>query len=134
GGVTRRQSISRAALGQASHVPAPDAFWAPYADRNQLFLNDGKGKFRDVSEHNPPFCEAAAVSRALVCGDIDNDGALDLLVSTIAGPPRLYRNVAPKRGHWLMVRAVDPALKRDAYGAEIVVQAGDRRWMRWINP
>ena len=31
-------------------------------------------------------------------------------------------------------RALDPALKRDAYGAEIVVQAGGRRWLRWINP
>ena len=33
-----------------------------------------------------------------------------------------------------MVRAVDPELNRDAYGAEVYVQAGERRWMRWINP
>jgi hypothetical protein len=110
------------------------SFWSPYAERNQLFVNEGGGMFRDISEGNAPFCGTAAVSRALVCGDIDNDGALDLLVSAIAGPARLYRNVAPKRGHWLMVRAVDPALKRDAYGAEITVRAGERTWMRCINP
>ena len=37
----------------------------------------------------------------------------------IGGPARLYRNVAADRGHWLEVRAVDPALHRDAYGAEV---------------
>src|SRR5262249_20081729 len=50
------------------------------------------------------------------------------------GPARLYRNVAPDRGHWLLVRAIDPALKRDAYGAEVTVRAGQQRWVRWINP
>jgi hypothetical protein len=123
-------------LGNPSQPPgaALDPFWAPYAERNQLFVNDGRGRFRDVSEYNAPFCEAAAISRGLACGDFDNDGALDLLVTSVAAPVRLYRNVAPKRGHWLMIRAVDPALKRDAYGAEIVVQAGERRWIGWINP
>jgi hypothetical protein len=34
-----------------------------------------------------------------------------------------------------MIRALDPALGgRDAYGAEISIQAGGRRWSRWINP
>jgi hypothetical protein len=47
---------------------------------------------------------------------------------------RIYRNIAPQRGHWLLVRAVDPALKRDAIGAEVRVQAGQRRWQRFIQP
>src|SRR5262249_15787713 len=111
-----------------------DPFWRPYAERNQLFANDGGGRFRDISPQNAPFCGTAWVARGLACGDVDGDGALDLLVTTVAGPARLYRNVPPKRGHWLMVRAIDPALKRDAYGAEITVYAGERRWQSWINP
>jgi hypothetical protein len=113
---------------------APDSFWSSYAERNQLFINDGKGRFLDVSPLNAPFCGTPRVARGLACGDIDGDGALDLLVTNIAGPARLYRNVAPKRGHWLLVRGIDPALRRDAYGAEITVQLGSRRLMRWINP
>src|SRR5205814_4233017 len=70
----------------------------------------------------------------LACGDIDGDGALDLVVTSISSRARLYRNVAPKRGHWLMVRAVDPALQRDAYGAELTVRAGSRRWVQVLNP
>jgi hypothetical protein len=52
----------------------------------------------------------------------------------VAGPARLYRNVAPDRGHWLLVRVIDPALKRDAYGAEVVVRASGRCQRRWVNP
>jgi hypothetical protein len=100
-----------------------------------LFAGDGKGRFRDLSLENEPFCGTGAVSRGLACGDIRNDGVLDLLVTSVAGPARLFRNVAPRRGHWLVVRAVDPTLGgRDAYGAEITVHASDRHWLRLVNP
>ena len=74
------------------------------------------------------------MARGLACGDFDNDGAQDLLVTSIAGPARLYRNVAPKKGHWLVVRAFDPQLQRDALGSEVRVSAGARRWVRWMHP
>jgi hypothetical protein len=116
-------------------TPAGAGFWARYTERNQLLANDGHGRFRDVSGCNPAFCGTAGVYRGLACGDVDNDGALDLLVTQVAGPARLYRNVAPERGHWLLVSAIDPALGgRDAYGAEVTVHAGGRRWVRWLNP
>lgn len=112
-----------------------DPFWFPYAQRNQLFANEGNGSFRDVSAQNAALCGRAMVGRALACGDLDNDGAVDLLVTGIGGPAQLLRNVAARRGHWLLVRAIDPALGgRDACGAEITVQAGGRRWWRLLNP
>jgi hypothetical protein len=110
-----------------------DPFWRPYAERNQLFAGDGTGRFRDLSAADP-FGRPAAVSRGLACGDLDGDGALDLLVTTVAGPARLYKNVAPKEGHWLIVRAVDPAHRRDAYGAVVTVSAGGRNWVSAVNP
>jgi enediyne biosynthesis protein E4 len=126
GRVTRGKPIDAARLGP---------FWSRYAERNRLFVNDGAGRFRDISAQNGPFCGTAAVARGLACGDLNGDGALDLLVTTVAGPARLYRNVAAKRGHWLLVRAIDPRLGgRDAYGAEVTVRTGGRRWQRWINP
>ena len=128
--------VSRAKLtlvdARAGELLGP--FWSQYAERNQLFGNDGNGRFRDLSAVNQPFCCNPMVARGLACGDIDGDGAVDLLVTVVAGPARLYKNVAPKRGHWLMVRALDPALRRDAYGAEITVVSGSRHWLRWINP
>ncbi len=109
-------------------------FWIEYAERNQLFLNDGRGGFEDVSLANAPFSGVLGVFRGLAYGDIDGDGAVDLLVTSIDGPARLYLNVAPNRGHWLLVRVFDPALRRDAYGAEVTAIAGKQRWKCWANP
>src|SRR5262249_6697484 len=90
--------------------------------------------FRDVSATNEPFCRVPMVARGLACGDLRNAGALDLLVTRVDGRAHLFRNAVANRGHWLTVRAVDAALRRDAYGAEVTVRAGDRRWVRWLNP
>src|SRR5262249_600746 len=110
-------------------------FWALYRERSQLFANDGTGKFRDISHHNGPFCGEPIMGRGLACADLNGDGALDLVVTAIAGPARLHHNGAPARGHWLLVRAIDPALGgRDAYGAVVTVRAKNRRWVGLINP
>src|SRR5262249_12121013 len=115
--------------------PAGGSFWDQYTERNQLFANDGTGKFRDLSEDNAAFCGTAHVGRGLAWGDFNNDGAIDLLVTTIGGKARLYKNAVPNRGHWLMVRAVDDVCGgRDAYGAEVTVRAGSRRWIGLVNP
>lgn len=106
--------------------------WGLYAERNQLFANDGKGRFRDISPDNADFCGAPNVARGLISADFDNDGAPDLLVTMAGGRARLFRNVAPRDGRWLHVRAIDPALKRDAIGAEIRVRAAERTWQRTI--
>jgi hypothetical protein len=109
-------------------------FWSRYGDRNQVFANDGRGRFRDISLSNPELCGRYNLGRGAVRGDFDGDGAEDLLVTSIAGPARLFRNRAPGRGHWLRVRTFDPALHRDALGSEVRVRAGGRTRVAWMHP
>jgi hypothetical protein len=115
------------ALPEAGRV---SAFWRPYAERNQLLRNTGKGLFEDVSQAQPVFCGHANVGRGLAVGDFDNDGRPDLLVVSIGDRARLYRNVAPG-GHWLGVRVTDPARgNRDLLGTLVRVTAGGRTWVQ----
>ncbi|HTG44225.1 MAG TPA: CRTAC1 family protein [Verrucomicrobiae bacterium] len=110
-------------------------FWTAYAEPSQLFLNDGAGGFREISAAQTAFAVEASVGRGAACGDIDNDGRLDLLVTSIGSRARLWHNVASSTNHWLGVRAIDPAAGgRDAYGAEIVLHSGTRRWWRIVQP
>lgn len=109
-------------------------FWETYAEKNTLLANDGRGHFRDVSASNPDFCGHWNVARGLAWADYDNDGGVDLLVTTIGDRARLFRNVAPERGHWLQVRAVDPNAQRDAYGAQVQLKSPGGQQVRLINP
>jgi hypothetical protein len=114
-------------LPEAKHLPA---FWQPYAERNQLLRNTGKGQFEDVSGAQPVFCGRANVGRGLAVGDFDNDGRPDLLVVSLGDRARLYRNVAPG-GHWLGVRVTDPARgSRDLLGTVVRLTAGRRTWVQ----
>ena len=125
--------------GRVSRGPnanaALGAFWSAYSERNQVFAGIESGQFRDRSEEEPALCGTPNVARGLAVSDLDGDGALDLVVTTIGSRARVYRNVCPTRGHWLLVRCVEPTLGgRDACGAEVTVIAGGARWSRVADP
>ena len=131
-GAVRRPTRPRPAL--KPHASVPD-FWKPYAEPNQIFLNDGQGHFHEFVGAGDAFTSTVEVSRGLAVGDVDQDGDLDLLVTNVAGRARLYFNEGRKAGRWLEVQASFPLCGgRDDYGAVVTVVAGQRRWMRWIQP
>jgi enediyne biosynthesis protein E4 len=111
----------------------PD-YWDYYAEPNLLYENNGKGEFSDVSARCGLLCASIKNSRAATFGDIDNDGDIDVLVSNEGSSAELFRNEVPNKGHWLMVRAIDPKLKRDALGARIIVNIEGKKIQREVNP
>ena len=123
--------------GRVAHQPAlagadGGSFWGPYAEPNVVLLRDG-GRFAVVDDAEG-FGAHVEVSRGLACGDVDGDGDLDLLVTSTAGPARLFLNEAPKKGRWLLVRAVDPRGDRDAHGAVVTITVGERHIVRTASP
>jgi len=57
--------------------------------------------------------------------DYDNDGGIDVAITTIDGRPLLLRNEgANTGGHWLQVKTVGTKSNRDGIGALVKVAAG----------
>jgi len=66
----------------------------------------------------------------MALGDFDNNGSVDVLISTNNGAPILLRNNAGTKNHWLGVRLVGKRSNPDAVGATITYQARDLKRSR----
>jgi hypothetical protein len=97
----------------------------PYAEPNILLRGVAGGRFEQVPQAGVRKA-LVATSRAAAFGDIDNDGAVDILISNRDAPAHLLRNITPGRGHWLLLRVVDEH-GRDALGAELTIVIGPRQ-------
>ncbi|NIM02052.1 MAG: hypothetical protein GTO30_13445 [Acidobacteria bacterium] len=104
-------------------------FGMTYAQRNQLLANDGHGRFEDVSERAGPGFAIARSSRGLAAGDYDNDGDLDLLITSLDAPPALLRNDSTIGG-WLTVACEVPPGQGGVIGTRVEVRVGERRTSR----
>ena len=99
-----------------------------YAEPPHLFRNLGGGKFTEVTAQMGSVFAAPKVARAAAYGDIDNDGFLDVLLTTNAGPAYLFRNEGGSN-HSLRVKLVGTKSNRDGIGAVVrVTSGGDKQW------
>jgi len=95
-----------------------------YAEPPHLFHNLGDGKFKEVTASAGASFATPRVARGAAYGDINNDGALDLLVATNAGPAALFRNTGTKN-HSLRLKLIGTKSNRDGIGAVVKVTAGN---------
>jgi hypothetical protein len=89
-----------------------------YREPMLLAHNNGKG-FTDVSKESDGVFEQAWVGRGLAIGDLDNDGRLDVVVTTNEGPAYVLHNETTTGNHWLLLKLVGHKSNRDGIGAEV---------------
>jgi hypothetical protein len=97
-----------------------------YRQPVQLFHNNG-GTFEEVTARMGPKAQQLMVGRALVIGDLNNDGLLDAIVTQNEGPPMILANRTVNSNHWMSLRLVGTKSNRDGFGAHVVVQTGSRK-------
>ncbi|MGC1163377.1 MAG: CRTAC1 family protein [Candidatus Sulfotelmatobacter sp.] len=105
-----------------------------YAEPAHLFRNLGGGKFQEVTTQMGPAFAAPRVARGAAYADIENDGFLDVLVTTNAGPAYLFHNEGGTN-HSLRLKLVGTKSNRDGIGAVVRVTSGggnnsnkDKQW------
>lgn len=102
---------------------------ATYAQRDQLFVNDGAGGYTEL----PDASVGAFVGRGAAFADYDDDGDTDVYVANSNGRGRLLRNDAADGNAWLRVELVGVQGNRDGIGARVVVDAGGRLQARELS-
>lgn len=74
------------------HVNDVTALRMPFRMKPQMFRNDSRGRFADVSDSSGPYFETARLGRGAAFGDLDDDGRVDVVVTHNDEPPALLIN------------------------------------------
>jgi hypothetical protein len=90
-----------------------------YKQANSVFVNEGDGGFRDVSAAAGEGFGVKRPHRGVGFADFDNDGKVDVVVSSLAAPAEVWRNVSPTENHWLRLKLIGTKSNRDGIGAQL---------------
>ena len=99
-----------------------------YAEPPHLFRNLGSGKFQEVTAQMGAAFSSPKVARGAAYADIDNDGALDMLITTNGGRAWLFHNEG-STNHSLRLKLVGTKSNRDGIGAVVrLTSSGEKQW------
>ena len=93
-----------------------------------LLLRNSAGKFVNVPAFGNPMA-----GRGAAFGDLDNDGAVDIVVAANDGPPRIFRN-GTAGSSWLTIDTVGVKSNRDGIGASVrIVGASGQQQFGFVS-
>ena len=92
-----------------------------------MFRNVEGKTFVDVSEEMGKDFLRMGYQRGSAFGDLNNDGAMDIVVTSLNEKPRILMNTADSANHWLMLSLTGHKSARDAVGAKVKVTTASGR-------
>lgn len=108
-----------------------DHTWHGYA-RNVMFANNRDGTFSEIS--GPSGLDFIEDSRSFALADLDHDGRLEVILKNRNAPQlRILHNEMKDIGSSIAFRLRGHQSNRDAIGASVTVQIGDRRQTKYLQ-
>jgi hypothetical protein len=101
-----------------------------YFERNSIFRNLGNGKFEEAGDRAGADFLVPGAHRGVAFGDLDNDGRIDAVVTTLNGAVKLFHNVSNTGNHWILLRLTGTRSNRMAIGAKLRITTDDGR-LQW---
>ena len=118
-------------IGDAANWPAMRGRSLSGYQRKRVWLNDGAGRFTEAAQ------DVGATDtydgRAVALADLDNDGALDVIVANQRGPLLVYANIVNRARHWIAFELEGTVSNRSAIGARVEVQWGGQRQVQEVS-
>jgi hypothetical protein len=104
-----------------------DDLTATSKQHDTMFQNvDGK-TLMDVTDQMGPDFAIVGYQRGSAFVDLNNDGFMDLVVTSLGEKPRILMNNALVRNHWILFDLEGTKSNRDAIGATIEIETGSGR-------
>jgi len=104
-----------------------DNLTAGSPQHDTMFENvDGK-EFKDVSQSLGEDFLRTGYQRGSAFADLNNDGFMDVVVTSLNQKPRILLNSADNGNHWLLLKLIGHASNREAIGAKIKVTTASGR-------
>lgn len=99
-----------------------------YKEPPMLLRNEKGKRFVDISSTSGDVFQQPWAARGMAMGDLNNDGRLDVVVTTNDGPAYVLMNHASAENHWITIDLVGVKSNRDGIGAQIKVstETGDQ--------
>jgi hypothetical protein len=122
--------VSPAVDRQSGGREPPEDPHVTYRQQAQLFGNDGRGYFQDLSGLAGDYFRQPRAGRGLALADYDNDGRADLAVNNAGEEAALLHNESQTPHHWIRLELRGTKSNRDAVGARVTIQVGGLRLVR----
>ncbi|MDH5445721.1 MAG: FG-GAP-like repeat-containing protein [Gammaproteobacteria bacterium] len=113
-------------------VPDPDVKKIPLGQSKQIWINQGKGYFKDVTNISGPALLDTQSARGAAFADFDNDGDIDVYVTHNNDLGQMLINQSPP-GNWLNVTLESTESNRDSIGAKLTLTTRFGKIYKTVN-
>ncbi len=104
-----------------------------YRQTCQLFLNNGEGKYQNITSSAGTFFNSPVVARGTASGDYDNDGDIDILISCCGGTPILLRNESKTENRWLKIKLTGTTGNRNGIGTKVYLKTNKTTYLSEVT-